>query len=191
MKKKTNYSFKELSQIRKNILSENNRDHVYFQTNSSILISAPHGVSQVRLGKPKVAEIGTISLAYAVAKHTNANLIIKTRNNDDDANFVDDCEYRQQIAKAIKTQNIKYLIDVHGLAKNRPCDVNLGINFGQNIKKDEKLFNSLNNALKNSGFNVFVDIPFCAGPKTISGHFAKSHNIPDGALPTPPFENGE
>lgn len=177
MKSLVNLKFNDLAKIRNDLLKNNTNDHVYFQTNSSILISAPHGVSQVRLGKLKVAEIGTVPVAIMVAKHTNANLIVKTKNNDDDANFVDNCEYRERIKTAITTQNIKYLIDFHGLAKRRPCDINLGINFGQNIKQNEKLFNSLKNALEKSGFSVSVDEPFCAGPKTIAGSIAKQFNI--------------
>ena len=103
--------------------------------------------------------------------------MIKTKNNDDDANFVEECPYRNTIAKAIKNQHIKYLIDFHGLAKKRECDINLGINFGQNIAKDEKWFSSLKNALDSTGFNVSIDNPFCAGQKTIAGYFAKNFNI--------------
>ena len=91
--------------------------------------------------------------------------------------IVEECEYRNRIKTAISTQNIKYLIDFHGLAKRRPCDINLGINFGQNICRNEKLFNSLKNALEHSGFSVSVDEPFCAGPKTIAGSIAKQFNI--------------
>ncbi len=177
MKNYVNFKFAELTNTRKEILKNNSDDHVYFQTNSSILISAPHGVSQVRLGKLKVAEIGTIPIATAVANQMKTNLIIKTKNNDDDANFVEDCPYRQTIANAIKSQNIKYLIDFHGLAKKRPCDINIGINFGQNTKQNQKMFLSLKNALESQNFIVSIDEPFCAGPRTIAGFFAKEFNI--------------
>lgn len=177
MKELVKLKYGDLSKIRKQFFEENTDDHAYFQTNSSVLISAPHGVSQVRLGSLKVAEIGTIPIATMVAKHMKANLIVKTRNDDDDANFVENCPYRDTIAKAIQTQNIKYLIDFHGLAKHRPCDINLGINFGQNIARNQKLFASLKNALETQGFSVSIDEPFCAGPRTIAGHFARNSNI--------------
>ena len=178
MKELFNISFKEAQHLRKEFIEENsNVDHVTIQTNNSVLVSAPHAVSQCRLGKPKVAEIGTVSTALLFAKATNSNLIIKTKNNDDDANYDEDCDYRKTIANMIKTQNIKYLIDFHGLAKFRPCDINLGCNFSQNTKPNQKLFLSLKSALETAGFTVFVDEPFCAGPKTISGYFAKNFNI--------------
>ena len=112
MKNKVKFSFDEFQNIRKNLLKENTANHIYFQTNSSVLISAPHGVTQLRLGKIKHAELGTIPTAVIMANATNANLIIKTKNNNDDANFDNDCEYRVRIDEAIRTQNIKYLIDL-------------------------------------------------------------------------------
>ena len=178
MKKEINVSFKTFSNTRKNMLQTHGENDNYFkQTNSSVLISAPHGVPQVRLGKFKVAEIGTIPVASIFAKNTNSNLLIKTKNNNDDANYDADCQYRKQIENIIKSQNIKYLIDIHGLAKFRPYDINLGSNFEQNIKQNPKLFLSLKNALESAGFSVSIDEPFCAGPQTIAGFFAKNFNI--------------
>lgn len=177
MKKQIKFSYDEFHNIRKNMLKENTSDHVYFQTNSSVLISAPHGVSQLRLGKLKPAEIGTIQTACIFAKETNSNFIAKTKNNNDDANFDENCAYRKRIAEAIETQKIKYLIDIHGLAKHRPCDINIGINFGQNVSKNEKLLISLKNALETANFVVSIDEPFDAGPRTISGYFAKNFGI--------------
>ena len=177
MKKQQTFTFNEFHKIRKDLLKDCESDYVYFETNSSVLVSAPHGVSQVRLGKFKVAEIGTIPVAKMLASALKTNLIIKTKNNDDDANFTLDCDYRTRIENAVKTQKIKYLIDFHGMAKHRPFDINLGINFGNNIKQDEKMFSSLKNALENAGLNVSIDEPFCAGPTTIAGSFAKNFNI--------------
>ena len=178
MKEIVSISFKNFQQIRKDLLSQNaDKDSVFFQTNSSFLMSAPHGVGQIRLGKLKVAEIGSIPMALLLAKHTNSNLLIKTQNNADDANFDDDCEYRKTLASTIKSQNIKYLLDIHGLAKFRPCDINLGSNFEQNTKPNPKLLISLKSALETAGFTVSIDEPFCAGPRTIAGAFAKQFGI--------------
>ena len=142
-----------------------------------MLISAPHGVPQTRLGKLKVAEIGTIPVATLFAQNTNSNLLIKTKNSHDDANYDTDCEYRKALENIIKNQKIKYLIDIHGLAKFRPFDINLGSNFEQNTKQNPKLLISLKNALESAGFSVSIDEPFCAGPQTIAGFFAKQYGI--------------
>ena len=83
-----NLSFNKAKELRKDILANNKtKDFVFFAGENNILISVPHGVSQTRLGKQKVAEIGTIPLGIALAKETDSNLLVKTKNNFDDANF--------------------------------------------------------------------------------------------------------
>ena len=171
------FSYNHTLLLRKNILTENaNRDHVFLCGKNNVLISAPHGVSQTRLGKHKVAEIGTIPLAVLLANATGSHALIKTKNNYDDANFDSDCMYRRALAKIIKEKNIKYLIDFHGLASHREMDINLGTNFGNNTKVNEPAFKNLLALLKKE-FKVVVDQPFMASETTISGHFSKEFNI--------------
>ncbi len=169
-------TFYEINKLRKNFLKEHADNYYYRESSSSILISAPHAVSQVRLGKYKVAEIGTLPIALVVADAIGANLMVKTRNDGDDANFDEKCAYREKLNNIIPNK-IKYLVDIHGLAKFRPVDINLGINFGQNIEPNILLFETLASKLKTKGFSVEIDMPFCAGPKTISGSMAKIHSI--------------
>lgn len=169
-----NLTFNKFVNERKTFLEENSKkDHVVLIGKNNILISAPHGVSQVRLGKYKVHEIGSLSTALYLQNQTGCFLIAKTRNNNDDANFDEKSEYKNSIRKLIKNQNIKYIIDFHGLAARRDCDVNLGISLGENVKNNVELFERLNLLLENNGFKVSIDQPFMGGGKTISGTFAK------------------
>ena len=173
-----NKSYKEKIKFRKRFLFEHcEEDFVCFTTNSNILISIPHAVSQIRLGKLKVAEIGTLPFGYLLAQELGANAIIKTKNNNDDANFDEVSSYRDKIEHLVSAKGIKYLVDIHGMKKSRECDVNLGINFGNNIKSNEKLFTALESELKRAGFSVQIDVPFMAGQRTIAGSFAKRFNI--------------
>ncbi len=172
-----NFSFNSTKILRKNILERNSDiDSVFIEGNNYVLISIPHGVDQIRLGKYKVAEIGTIPLGVLLAKYTQSHILIKTKNSYDDANFDLDCDYRKKLKKLIKQYNIKYLIDIHGLAKWRDCDVNLGINIGQNIKQNEEQFNKLNTML-NSVFHVEIDNPFMGSGNTISCRINKEFDI--------------
>ncbi len=171
------FTFQEFKNIRKETLFNYRDNFLSRATANDILISAPHGVSQLRLGKMKVAELGTIPIAIILANETNTNLILKTKNNNDDANFDQVSPYRDEIKKYIEDHNIKYIFDVHGMAKSRPYDINLGINFGQNIKNNMNLFNTLVQNLENEGFSVSIDQPFAAGPQTISGYFANTYNV--------------
>lgn len=170
MRKEKHISFDDLHSKRKDFLKLNSvHDHVIVK-GSTILLSAPHGVSQVRLGKPKVAELGSIATALYLQSSTGASLIAKTRNNNDDANFDMDSPYKDSIREMVANREIKYIVDIHGLASSRECDINLGTHLGKNIAKDPKLFELLVNELENSGFSVTIDQPFMAGSNTIAGN---------------------
>ena len=74
-----NLTFNKFVTTRKNFLIKNkNADHVIIKGNNNILISAPHGVPQIRLGKLKFQEIGSLSSALYLQEQTNCFLIAKT-----------------------------------------------------------------------------------------------------------------
>ena len=171
-------SFTKIHQERKIFQNTNkNTDHIITLGNNNILLSAPHGVSQVRLGKYKHSEIGSIATALFLQNQTNCNLIAKTQNNNDDANFDEQSKYKDTIKKLIKNNNIKYLIDIHGLAENRDCDINLGTHLGKNIITNNEIFNELLKILNENNFKVSIDQPYMAGSHTLSGSINQEFNI--------------
>lgn len=173
-----NLSFNKLHNDRKKLIETNkNKDHILFVGDGNILISAPHGVSQVRLGKYKYSEIGSLTTALFLHGETKCHLIAKTKNNNDDANFDEKSKYKDSIKNLIQKYNIKYLIDMHGLSSNRNCDINLGTHIGENIKNNLDIFNRLHNLLISNGFSVSIDQPFMAGQQTISGSINNEFNI--------------
>lgn len=162
--------FDKLHNTRKKFLKDNsNLDHVILSGENNILISAPHGVSQVRLGRLKFKEIGSITTALYLYNNTDCYLIAKTKNNNDDANFDNISRYKNSIKDLIKNNNIKYIIDIHGLSDKREFDINLGTHLGKNIEINPAVFNILQSDLKENGFSVSIDQPFMAGSNTISG----------------------
>ena len=166
-------NFNKIHDFRKQFIANNkSKDHVVIEGNSNVLISAPHGVSQVRLGKYKLAEIGALAAALYLHKESNSYFIAKTQNNNDDANFDDKSLYKSSIEKLIKNKKVKYIIDIHGLSPKRDCDINLGTHLRNNIKTNEKIFNNLYEALVENGFVTKIDQPFMAGKQTICGSFA-------------------
>lgn len=172
------FSFKKFNDRRKKFLKSNaNKSFEIIKGNIPFMLSAPHGVSQVRLGGYKFAEPGSLGLAMEIQELTGAHLIAKTQNMNDDANFDEVCPYKEQLKRYIKENKIKYLIDFHGLAKKRPIDINLGVNFGENVKSNEKLFDFLNERLTKKGFVVSIDQPFCGKSGTVSGYIAKELGI--------------
>ena len=172
------YIFRQLHNERKKFLEVNKRkDNVVIDGNNNILLSAPHGVSQVRLGKLKHSEIGSLTTALILQKNTDCFLIAKTKNNCDDANFDEKSRYKENIINIIKQHNIKYLIDIHGLASNRECDINLGTHLGKNIISNIDLLDDLQQRLIDNNFIVSIDEPFMAGSHTLSGSINNQFNI--------------
>lgn len=171
------FSFYRSRNIRYKLLSEaNGKDHVFFEGENSVLISVPHGVSQTRLGKHKVAELGTIPLGILLTERTKSHIFIKTKKNFDDANFDTNCAYRKKLKKIIKEKKIRFLLDIHGLAKSRDCDINFGTNIGENIAKDVSKFDRLCEILNND-FVIKIDAPFMATGNTISASMSKELGI--------------
>ncbi len=172
---KTKNFVEEIHKDRRKFIKENkSKDHVVVKGENCVFISAPHGVKQTRLGKTKVAEIGSLALALRLQKDTNSYFIAKTKNNFDDANFDEHSAYKYDVAKCIKEEGVKYFVDMHGLAANRECDVNLGVHFGINTEVDELALNELEDLLKNEDLVVWIDKPFMGTTRTLSGGAKKA-----------------
>lgn len=169
--------YSQFEKIRKTILSKHkNDDNFYIKGTNNILISCPHAVSQTRLGKLKVAEIGTLSFGYFLAQQTGSHYIVKTKNNFDDANFDAVSVYRENMKKIIKENDIKFIFDIHGLSKSHEIDLNFGTNHGENVKNDRELFESLIKGVKNDFF-YSIDNPYSGGYATISGYFSREFGV--------------
>ncbi len=154
---------------RKDFLDKHKRkDHVVVKGKIPLLISAPHGVNQTRNGKLKFRELGSIATALYLQKATSCHMIAKTKNVGD-ANYDEICPYRESIEKIVEGEGIKYLIDFHGLASYRECDVNLGVHLGRNVETDPALFEKLKKSLEDGGFVTYIDTPFMASGRTIAG----------------------
>ena len=165
----------EIHKDRKKFISANKtKDHVLLAGENHVLLSAPHGVKQTRLGKPKVAEIGSLALVLRLHKDTNSFFIAKTKNNFDDANFDEHSPYKYDVAKCVRENDIKYFVDIHGLAAHRKCDVNLGVHLGLNTEVDEPALNELVDLLKHENLIVWIDKPFMASTRTLSGGAKKA-----------------
>ena len=162
-------SFNQIHSERIKFIKNNaNKDHIILQGGNNVLVSAPHGVEQVRLGKHKVKEIGSIATALFLQNNTNSYLIAKTKNNFDDANFDEESPYKKSLLKCVEKNDIKYVIDIHGLAEKREMDINFGTNLGRNIQTNEQAFEKLYRTLIENNFIVSIDQPFMGGGKTIS-----------------------
>ena len=161
-------AYNKINSLRKKFMEDNkDKSFAYVEGSNSVLISAPHGVNQMRLGRVKMSEIGSLALALYIAKMTGSSLIAKTRCDNDDVNFDERSSYKDRCYKVIKDKDIKYVLDFHGLSPKHGIDVNLGTHLGNNISSDMALFDRLEKSLK-PYFNVSVDYPYMASAHTVS-----------------------
>ena len=159
---------------------EKRESYILMPGKGNIMISTPHSVEQTRDGQIKFGEYETGVLAMLLHDKLNCPVICKTFNNNDDANFDEKSNYKDELEKYIKSNNIKYLIDLHQLSPKRIEMVDIGTGKGNNLHGDMKLLSTVNNCFAYAGINpVCIDKPFAAAlPITISSYIASTCKIP-------------
>ena len=95
---------------------------------SEIMISAPHSVKHLRNGEILPQDLLTWWLALYLWKRQNLPVIYSTSYKVWDPNFDENhnSEYKQTLAKYIKENNVKFLIDLHGCWSYRDFSIELG-----------------------------------------------------------------
>lgn len=112
----------------------------------NVLISAPHTTSHMREGAVKSAEIYTGSLALLIHEITGAHIIFNTYEGED-ANYVIGGKYKEKIGEIIEEYNIDLVLDLHGAARSRDFELDLGTDYGETVRNDwvQELKSSLSN----------------------------------------------
>ena len=146
---------------------------------SNVMFSCPHAVSQMRKGKEKWADINTGPLGLALHS-LGYTVMIKTKNCNDDANYDMKSPYKDYLSKYVKKNNIKYLIDLHGMSKKRNVLISLGTSFGTHSDKSLELTNQFIKIANKNGLNpeqICIDFPFSGAKRTVSAHINRKNKI--------------
>lgn len=145
-----------------------------------IIISAPHSVIHKRENsiRPRETKTGTIVKVLSIKCHTYG--IYKNKNENNDANWDKECIYKSNIKDIVKEENIKALIDLHGMAAHREQDICIGINNGKNIYDNYGIVETMIDIFHKYGFeNVTIDKPFNAAYEyCVSNYISRECNIP-------------
>ncbi len=173
--------------VYKNILKnyknnkENYKTYDYFKIdkgNNNIILSAPHAYKHFRNNKIKVNENNTSKIAKILGILTNSHVIYTYKDSKNDPNYDNDSEYKKELSKYIKENNIKYLIDIHGLDKNNDYSLEIGCNSYKNSSKKfiELIKNSFNKYYKKE---ILIDNKFAAkSERRISSYISdKCENV--------------
>ncbi len=128
-----------------------------------VVLSAPHTMNQMRDdGTIKASEPYTKALALYLQKRLNCTCFVKNFDTGIDSNSEKDEEYKNELIKYIKRNNIKLVLDLHGASLKREFDVELGTL--NNLSADYSTIKELKEAfIENGILKVNVNDPFKGG----------------------------
>jgi hypothetical protein len=107
----------------------------YFETqegNIPILVSAPHGARHLRKGKWKEEDEYTASIAIRLGEATGAHVIYVKNKTHEDPNYIKRARYKDKIREIVQNDGIKFLLDLHGVNKDRPFKICIGTRYDNN-----------------------------------------------------------
>lgn len=96
-----------------------------------VLLSAPHGAVHKRTGKPKQEDEYTSGFARLIAGLTDAHVIYTLRKSLTDPNWYPDVTYKVFLRQIVKTEAIRFVLDIHGAAENHKFGIALGTIYGE------------------------------------------------------------
>jgi len=145
-----------------------------------ILISAPHAVRHIRQKKIKMSDEFTGSIVYLLNKLANCPAIATTKLYGGDPNVDDPCIYKERLAQICRENKIKLVLDIHGAAREREFDVDLGTNGGKNLLGRKDILEKLVSSFQKGGLTKLTkDHQFAASkPNTIANFAARELGIP-------------
>ncbi len=101
----------------------------YVKGSIPILISAPHGAKHYRAreNRWKAQDSYTSALAIKLGRLTGAYVIYTKNKTLEDPNNALNCRYKDFLAKVVKDNNIKFVMDLHGAGCKNAFKVDVGI----------------------------------------------------------------
>ena len=118
--------------------SEDEPEFGYYQGSLPILISAPHGAAHTRNGRQKDEDEFTASLAFLLGEETGSHAFYARRKSITDPNVDPAAPYKEGLAKIIRENGIRFVLDLHGVRGDRTYGIELGTADNQSCSKEEK-----------------------------------------------------
>lgn len=144
-----------------------------------VLVSAPHAVRHYRQKKIKMSDQFTGSIVYLLNKLTGCHAIAATKLYGGDPNMDSPCLYKERIAELCNREKVKFVLDIHGAAREQEFDVDFGTNHGKTLLAKARLVNVLEHNFQEFGLSRISHEHFAAtGPNTITNYVARELGIP-------------
>lgn len=164
---------------------DNNGKPVIVDGNSKIMISTPHCVKHIRDGKLKSSDIFTYSLGDFLNKSLDCPFIYQSGLDGTDANHSEprESKYKRELLKYVIKNDIKLLIDLHGMKDGQGSLVDIGTGGLERETLCNKTteFEIIKYHLgKELGADTISDnkIFDCKSPNTISNYISANCEIP-------------
>ncbi len=143
-----------------------NDDYIIKKGTIPILFTAPHTMKQIREdGTIKLGEPYTKAIALYLNKYFNVNCMVKINDTGQDANRDNKDEFKKELLRFIKDNNIKLVIDLHGASISREFDIEFGTL--NNLSADYSTIKELEEAFtENEISNIIHNDPFKGGAIT-------------------------
>ncbi len=141
-------------------------DYLIMKGSIPILFTAPHTMMQIKEDNTiKLSEPYTKAIAMYLNKHFNVNCMIKINDTGLDSNRDNRDEFKIELLRFIKENNIKLVIDLHGSNKLRDFDIEFGTL--NNLSADFSTIKELEEAFTENGIsNIIHNDPFKGGAIT-------------------------
>ncbi len=142
------------------------KDYIILKGNLPIIFTAPHTMKQVRDdGSIKLNEPYTKAIALYLNKYFHVNCMIKINDTGLDANKDNRDEFKKELLRFIRDNNIRLVIDLHGSDRSREFDIEFGTL--NNLSTDFSVIKELEDAFMENGIkNITYNNPFKGGAIT-------------------------
>ena len=140
-------------------------DYIIKKGSIPILFTAVHTMKQSLDDKVKLNEPYTKAIALYLNKHSDVNAMIKIKDTGYDSNDDNKDEFKKELLRFIKDNNITLVIDLHGSDISREFDVEFGTL--NNLSASYSTVKELEEAFKENNINNIVyNDPFKGGAIT-------------------------
>lgn len=144
-----------------------------------VLVSAPHAVRYYRQKRIKVSDQFTGSIVYLLNRLTGCHAIAATKLYGGDPNIDHPCIYKEKIAEICRREKVRVVLDIHGAAREREFDVEIGTNGGKNLLGKTRILETLDHNFAAFGLSRISHDRFAeTGPNTIFNFVVRKLGIP-------------
>jgi hypothetical protein len=144
-----------------------------------IIITAPHSVRPFRKGKYRFSDGGaTAAYALALADLVGAHVIYASYENETDANYEDDNDFKRQLAVLIEQLDPVLILDIHGSNPMRSYDLDIGTMNGKSLLGQPALVTDLRDRLAAEGIVNISYNRFSASQQQTITKFSSNKGVP-------------